>query len=707
MDSASEALSEFVSEAQEIVDGLGRDLLKLGERRDGEPDPDLINRVFRAAHSLKGLAAMFGITHLAQLAHAAEDLLDEVRMGRVSLSDDLVDLLLEIAEAFQRIIAWVGRGDGSQLEGSTAALASGLIERIRLRCVPEPAASAPHLEESLGLDASVRNVLTEHEEHRLRENLRKGMRLLCVRTVLELAKLDTALPALNERLKRHGEVISTLPSAEPAGDASSIGFDLVFGTSAGDEEIRAAITDFPAKLCPFGNALADGLPLSGAHGVAPREVSARAWGGSTDRPGIRDQRTPAAEKETSLRSVSQSVRVDIKKLDRLMNVIGDLVLVKTNLQRLTESFRSGNVHDSREAGTEMQRETKALGRKLDELQKGILEVRMVPLEQVFDKLARMVRKIARDAGKEIDLLVSGGDVELDKLIVEDLSDPLMHTIRNAVDHGIELPAERAKAGKPSRGTVTLAARQRGNHVVIEVSDDGAGIDEEAVRQAAIERGLTTAQAAKDLTRRDVLSFLFLPGFSTAKKVSELSGRGVGLDVVKTNISNLSGIIDVQSTPGQGTTLSLTLPVTLAIIRALVVGAAGRAYAVPLTSVLEILSVSRKAVRAIDTREMIDVRGATIPLVRLSRLFRLSGPESADSLFVVVVGLAQDRLGIAVDDLIGQQDVVVKPLGKLLANIRGIAGATDLGNRRTVLVLDVGAIIDEVLAGERAVMEVSA
>jgi len=350
-------------------------------------------------------------------------------------------------------------------------------------------------------------------------------------------------------------------------------------------------------------------------------------------------------------------------------------------------------------GQELGRETRQLERKLDALQQGLLEARMVPVGQVFDRLARLVRRIAREAGKEIDFVISGGEVELDKLIVEELSDPLMHIIRNAIDHGAESPEVREAAGKPRRARVSLRAEQKGNHVVIEVSDDGSGIDELGVREAALRKGLITEAQAREMSRRELLNLIFLPGFSTARTVSELSGRGVGLDVVKNNIGNLSGIIDVWSERGQGTSFHLTLPVTLAIIRALVVGVSGRTYAVPLNSVLEILSVKPSEIRTVERREVLDVRGQTLPLMRLARLF--NHPERQnDRHFVVVAGLAQERLGIAVDELQGQQDIVVKSLGGRLQGVRGISGAADLANRRTVLVLDVGALLEEGMSVER-------
>jgi two-component system chemotaxis sensor kinase CheA len=324
---------------------------------------------------------------------------------------------------------------------------------------------------------------------------------------------------------------------------------------------------------------------------------------------------------------------------------------------------------------------------------------MVPLDQVFDKLTRLVRKLAREVEKEIELEVSGGEVELDKLIVEDLSDPLMHLVRNAIDHAIEPPEVRERKGKPPAGHIRVSAIQRGHHVQLSVADDGNGIDEDRIREVAVARGLASAESVKGLSRREVMNLIFLPGFSTARQVTSLSGRGVGMDVVKNNIAALSGIIDLRSERGMGTTFEITLPVTLAIIRALVVRASGRTYAVPLNSVLEILEVGAADIRTVSTREAITLRGSTLPLTRLGRFFGAQELAPPDPLFVVVTGLAQERLGLAVDELLGQQDIVVKPLGSLLAGVRGIAGATDLGQRNTVLVLDMGAIIEDVVAGE--------
>jgi two-component system chemotaxis sensor kinase CheA len=681
-DKGQKALAEFLSEAQETIDLLGRELMQLDAGGD-EPAPDVLNAVFRAAHTLKGLSSMFGVERMARLAHALEDLLDGARMGRRTLDRGAMDLLLEAPEVFSRIIAEEAAGEPPR----TADAAARLADRLRAGEGPRAAPAADPLD-AIALAPEVRAVLTEYEEHRLRASVEKGVPLYRVRVSYDLATFDQELAALASRLKRAGEVVSTLPAPEPR-EPEAIAFELLFASRQGREAVQreagpAAVIEPVAARSPAGVPDAPLAPAAAAPlaGAAPDAVS------------------PPPEPvhdEASLRSVSQSVRVDIRRLDGLMNVVGELVLVKASLQGIADRLKAQEGDGA--LASELLQTNRALERRLAELQEGILEVRMVPLEQIFEKLARMVRKVAREVGKEIALEVRGGDVELDKLIVEDLSDPLMHLIRNAIDHAIEPPEVRARLGKPRAGRVRLTASQKGNHVQIVVEDDGAGIDEDRVREVAVQRGLATAAAVRELSRREVMNLIFVPGFSTARQVTPLSGRGVGMDVVKNNIANLSGIIDLKSERGAGTRFELTLPVTLAIVRALVVAVADRTYAVPLNSVLEILELRASEVRTLSTREVVSLRGTTLPLVRLARFFDLAGAPAPDALFVVVVGLAEERLGIAVDELVGQQDIVVKPLGPQLHGVRGIAGATDLGTRRTVLVLDVGAIIEDVVSGE--------
>ena len=796
----SKALAEFVAEATEILDALARDLLALDERRGQEADPELVNGIFRAAHSLKGLSGLFGQERIARLAHGTEDLLDRLRLGRLLMDGAVLDALIEVLDAFQALLGEAARGTESEgLSARVEAMAARLASLGAPVEVPEDDPL-----ERLELDAQVRAVFTEYEEHRLRENVRRGVALWRVRAAFDLSDFDKGLAELNARLKPLGEVISTLPSAQPGG-AHGIAFDLIFGAQVDGAGLEAGLSGTPAELSPLrvrpaveavthalvraaepvaaardseaaegspppkrgggrkkgpraaATPLAPGVqqqslphlgeaappeplewPAPGAEpaakpsdslhalapttatelelppGAAPAPMVAYLQGAAKASRGLSVAPPPpssavgtgagsapsASAADTSLRSLTQTVRVDIGRLDGLINMVGELLLIKANLQRLAESARQdGAVALSKLFGQELARETRGLERKLEALQEGLLEARMVPVGQVFDKLARLVRRITREAGKEIEFVIGGGDVELDKLIVEELSDPLMHLIRNAIDHGVESPDARLAAGKPRRAVVSLRAEQKGNHVVIEVSDDGAGIDEARVREVAITRGLITFAQAQEMGRRELLNLIFQPGFSTARSISELSGRGVGLDVVKNNLGNLSGIIDVWSERGRGTAFHLTLPVTLAIIRALLVGVSGRTYAVPLNSVLEIVSVQPRDIRTVERREVLDLRGQTLPFVRLARMFAL--PERPVSRhFVVVVGLAQERLGIAVDELHGQQDIVTKPLGGRLQSIRGISGATDLGNRRTVLVLDVAALLEEGMALER-------
>lgn len=737
--SSDKALFEFLSEAQEIVESLSRDLLQLdGQRAAGKYDPELVNGAFRSVHSLKGLAGLFGVTRMTTLAHTLESLLDSLRLGRVSLSPEILDLLFEAVELFGIFIA-----DASANKETPVDLAGyfGRLENATRGGGSTAAAAAPAVAVASGgaaeyeLDPAMLSVLTEYEEHRLRENLRAGRRLYRLHAAFDLLTIDKGLEELKACLKPVGEVLSYLPSAEAA-DENQIELDILVGSERTPDEIASAVAHHHASLRIFEVPRRQAPPAAGA--AAQKEAQGRARGGEgvaaasvpppttsasasapSALPGPSTTPTPVRspgpgpststgrsapgapasgeedEERSSLKSVSQTVRVDIRKLDHLMNVVGELALAKAGIAAILEELQKER--GLAELARRLHRECRSLERQLNELQSGILEVRMVPLGQMFDKLSRVVRKISRDAGKDIRLQISGADTELDKLIVEELSDPLMHILRNSIDHGIEPVDVRRRAGKPDAGWIAISAEQKGNHVVIEVADDGAGFDEERILETALRKKLIDTATAADLSRRDLLNLVFLPGFSTKEEATELSGRGVGMDVVKTNIARLSGIIDLASTPGQGARISITLPITLAIIQALVIRVAGRTYAVPLSAVLESLTLTKDEIRTIEGKEVIGLRGMTLPLVRLDALFRLArAHEPPDKMYVVVVGLAQHRLGLVVDELTGQQDIVIKNLGKALSGLPGIAGATELGGQQTVLVLDVAALVEETL-----------
>lgn len=697
------ALTEFIAEANEILEVLGRELLVLEQAHDSDPDPDRLNAIFRASHSLKGLASMFGLESISKLAHHAEDLLDALRLGKTPLSQSLVDSLSQTIDILQAMLGEAARGEDSTDLKEQGELVGSELSRL----AKGPVVEAADVLDEVGIDPAVRAVFTEYEEHRLRENVKKGVELWKVRAVFSLDDFDTRLAVLNKQLKPLGEVVSTLPSSQP-GDDSSIAFDLIFGSSKPKSELQAALTD-GATLAPLTSRPFPSAPHPPTTRKAPMwddvSVSGPALAPITSAPFTSSSsglnRLSNSPVETSLRSLTNTVRVDIGRLDGLMNSIGELLLIRSNIERIAEAARQASGPALPKLwGQELQREARALERRLDELQKGVLDVRMVPLGQVFDKLARLMRRLVRESGKDVTFDVSGGDVELDKLIVEELSDPLMHLLRNALDHGAERPEQRVKQGKAERATIGLFARQQGNHVIIEVRDDGAGLDEARIREVAVERGIVTREQTEEMERRELLNLVFQPGFSTRRDVSELSGRGVGLDVVKTNLQRLSGLIDIASRRGDGTTFTLTLPLTLAIIRALMVKVSGRTYAIPLNAVLEIVSVKDEALRTIERREVFEVRGQTMPFIRLARVFGLE-EEPRSTHYVVLVGLAQQRLGLAIDELLGQQDIVTKPLSGRLRGIPGVSGATELGDRRAVLVLDIGALMEELLRKQAA------
>jgi two-component system, chemotaxis family, sensor kinase CheA len=723
---------EFISEAQEIIEGLARDLLALDAslKRGQGADHELVNDAFRAVHTLKGLSSLFGVSRMSTLSHHLEDLLDDLRLGRVELTARVLDVLFRAVDVYGQILGALRAG-----EPEPAPVVDSLLSELG-QAISRPTGAAANPLAEYDLDPGLLAVLTEYEEHRLKTNLQQGVSLFVIRVRFDLATIDGALDNLKSRAKPHGEILTYLPSGE-GGDSDSIDLDVLLASRQSLDVLRTELGgpavsiepvarrprqphEMPPSEPPPTQFLGSAGPRITTPPAAPEEVFTPRGGVAAPPPspfaGTSPHRVviqPPIEEEPmaplevpraglSIRGVAQTVRVDIRKLDHLMNIVAELAIVRSALSRITDRVRG--MPELRELGIELHRLHRGLDRHLGDLQSGILEVRMVPLGQVFDKLARVVRQISREHDKDINLVITGAETEVDKLIVEELSDPLMHMIRNAIDHGIERRRVREERGKPEAGTIALNAYQKGNHVVIEVQDDGAGIDEERVLERAIQRGLVQEGEAPALLQRDILAFIFVPGFTTKEGASQLSGRGVGMDIVKTNISKLGGVIDVHSELGIGTKMTVTLPITLAIISALVVVIAGRRYALPLASVLEALLFDPYTVRTIEGREVMTLRGATLALCRLESLFGLAPlPDSPPPprRFVVVVGVGTQRLGCVVDQLIGQQDIVIKPLGKSLDGVRGFAGATELGDQHVGLVIDAPAIVEEVLAASDA------
>ena len=675
----SKAYRDFISEAEEVLERMRADLSDLADQNDAgaEVDPEGVNSLFRSAHSLKGLAGMFGLDGLSELSHHLEDVLDGMRLGRVALDSPAASLIDEAVNVFA---AELGSLDDPKtpVEGSESV--TELIGRID-SAVREPAAPTDELT-GLDLDPALLRALTEYEEHRLRENMRRGRNIHLVEATFEILAFDEGLAELSVAVREAGEVLSTLPSPGAAGE-SQIRFGLLAASELDTDALRARL-DFP-------DASVRGVWAPAAAGSSP----APAVEASSDRAVAAPEATPPADPHEieSLKSISDTVRVDIRKLDELMNLVGELVIQRGAVNSIARRLQAEPA--TARIGGELEKVHKLLDRKIQGLQAGVLEVRMVPLRQVFEKLSRVVRRLRRDTDKEVRLELRGADTELDKLIVEELVDPLMHVVRNSFDHAIEQADERSALGKPEVGSIRIEAFQRGNHVVIEVADDGRGIDLERLQERGVERGLV--DAGDTLSRREVLDLIFAPGLSTRDEVTETSGRGVGMDVVKNNLTALGGVVDVDSQEGRGTTITLTLPITLAIIQALVVGVGDQRYAVPLNSVLETMLVDTQEIQRSDGREILNLRGEPLLLRRLTQELGLPEIEVAKP-HVVVIGLGDARLGLVVERLEGQQDTVIKPVQGPVQNVRGIAGATELGDLGAVLVLDVAALIED--AGRR-------
>jgi len=704
---------EFLTEAEEIVEALGRDLILLDESlRTGPTDPDLVNDIFRGVHTLKGLAGLFGAGLLATLAHELEAKLDALRLGREQLSSELLDILFRAVELAHRLLV-------TEQEDSPPPVAD--IEQLILRLrggVAAPAAAKAN--DALDLDPAIYAVLTEYEEHRLRVNVEAGLSVYRLRVRFSLLTIDESLDRLKSTAKPHGEIITYLPTGEGA-DADSIELDILLASKRTLVELEGLLSSAGAAISEIGRRAqkADETPVPappGAVGLgsdglelgagSPALARGRAADGGDDErhPRVPSSVPPPPANVASpgtLRSVTQTVRVDIQKLDRLMNAVSELAIVKGSLDRLFDRIRP--LAEDRSGLAELVRLSRSFDRQLEAMQQGILEVRMVPLGQLFERLSRVAKQVGRNAKKQFNLVVTGAETEVDKLIVEELSDPLMHMMRNAIDHGIESVEQRIAAGKPEMGTIALNAFQKGNHVLIELEDDGGGIDTERVLEVALAKNLINPADVRSTSRRDVLNLIFMPGLSTRAEASEISGRGVGMDVVKTNIGKLGGVIDVQSEVGIGTKLAITLPITLAIIRVLVAEVEGQTFAIPLANVREAVQISESDVFTADGHEAMTLRGSTLRLCRLSSVFELDRTKSANKTskrFVVVTMAGSARLGLIVDRLVGGQDVVMKTIGNSLRDVRGFAGAADLGDERLGLVLDTPTLYEEIVLADR-------
>jgi two-component system chemotaxis sensor kinase CheA len=665
----SDSLKDFVAEAEEILDGLDQCLLQIDSAENKtQVKPEVINALFRGAHTLKGISGAVGLDKISKLSHTLEEMLDRLRLGKLSMSEVVITTLMQGVEVLRQLVQSV------QVKGDDGIDIHPLFKKIEEVVSAKATAPSQNPLEQMGISTELLKVLTEYETHRLTENIKQGRHIIELKAHFDLQSFDKDLSRLMSLVQKLGEVITTLPSSGISPD-KGIEFNIVLGAEEDLESVKAHLPGDKVVLKEIG-----------------RRPSAT---GGPAEPAIPSTQGPG-EAAATVKSLSQSIRVDITKLDSLLNVVGELVLNKAVINQIGKEMMQ--THGLVGSIAELFKASQELDRKVTELQEGLIEIRMVPVGQIFERLTLAVRKLSRELGKEVNLLISGEETRLDKSMVEAVADPLLHLIRNALDHGIESKEERRLAGKPEIGTIHLSAVQRGNTVAIEVTDDGRGIDLEKVYQKALQRGI--AEKGKNYSQQELLNFLFLPGFSTASRITEVSGRGVGLDVVSKNLARLNSMVDIETTPGKGAKFIITLPITMVIIKALIIRVGNELYAIPLNAVSESLMVNRREIKTIEQREVVQLRSHTLSLLHLSDIFSLPPKKQNDErLYVIVVGLAEKRIGLVVDSIEGQQEIVIKSIGETLKSVPGIAGATELGNRRVILVLDVGALIEEATRGK--------
>ncbi len=657
----SQYMDLFLAEAKEHLESLDENLLKLeGNPEDGE----VLNEIFRSAHTLKGMAATMGFEQITELTHEMESSLALLKEGRLHVTPELFDVLLRCVDTLDAMI------QDAKSNGEQPYLSSLISE---LRGISKLGANAPDLSSSQPEQSSSKPLeFNEHEILVLKAAENSQYQAYCIKiglapnTVMKSVRVFMVF----QNLEEYGQIIKCQPPVqdleeERFGDS----FEVVFVSQTPRETISKALEK-----------IAEVQVLSMQELNSTNFDNQKAFQqAKTEAPGSNQASSPTSRVGRTLRTV----RVDIERLDNLMNLVGELVINKIRLEQIGQTHR---ITDLLEAIEQM-------GRLTTDLQSLVMKVRMVPIEQVFNRFPRTVRDLAREMGKDVQFMIEGKETELDRTVIDEIGDPLVHLIRNAIDHGIECPEERVEAGKAKTATLRLAAYHEGNNVIIEVEDDGRGMDLDKIRTRAINKGFFTEKEGEYLDDAAVLKVIFQPGFSTADVVTDISGRGVGLDVVKSTIESLNGSIEIDTKKKAGTKIKISLPLTLAIIQALLVSVGGELYAIPLSSIDETTSILPGQIKTMQNQEIMLLRGAVLPLVRLHHLLEVPPvtSEENEELYVVVVRKGERRIGLVVDLLVGQQEIVIKTLGKLLTGIPGIAGATILGSGEVSLILDINSL----------------
>ncbi|TPH88821.1 hybrid sensor histidine kinase/response regulator [Helicobacter pylori] len=649
MDDLQEIMEDFLIEAFEMNEQLDQDLVELEHNPE---DLDLLNRIFRVAHTIKGSSSFLNLNILTHLTHNMEDVLNRARKGEIKITPDIMDVVLRSIDLMKTLLVTIrdtgsDTNNGKENEIEEAVKQLQAITSQNLEGAKEGTKEAPK---------------KESQEEAKKENIKE-----------------------NQKNKAKAPTATNSASDNPLADEPDLDY-----TNMSAEEVEAEIERLLNKR---QEADKERRAQKKQEAKPKQEVAPKTETPKTPKTEIKTKaKADTEENKAPSIGVEQTVRVDVRRLDHLMNLIGELVLGKNRLIRIYSDVEER--YDGEKFLEELNQVVSSISAVTTDLQLAVMKTRMQPVGKVFNKFPRMVRDLSRELGKSIELIIEGEETELDKSIVEEIGDPLIHIIRNSCDHGIEPLEERRRLNKPETGKVQLSAYNEGNHIVIKISDDGKGLDPVMLKEKAIEKGVISERDAEGMSDREAFNLIFKPGFSTAKVVSNVSGRGVGMDVVKTNIEKLNGIIEIDSEVGVGTTQKLKIPLTLAIIQALLVGVQEEYYAIPLSSVLETVRISQDEIYTVDGKSVLRLRDEVLSLVRLSDIFKVDAIlESNSDVYVVIIGLADQKIGVIVDYLIGQEEVVIKSLGYYLKNTRGIAGATVRGDGKITLIVDVGAMMD--------------
>ena len=690
----SQYLEIFIDETKEHLQTLNDQVLIL----EAEPENiDTVNEIFRAAHSLKGMAGTMGFKRMQRLTHDMENVFSEIRNGKINVDADMVDIVFKCLDAIEGYLSNImdSSDEGTEDNEELIGLLNGALEQ---KCdIGEPEEEETPVVEKVAAGSEERKKyltipIADFEKNAMSEAKANGMHVYATTVYIQESCLLKAARAflVFKGLESKGEIIKSVPSVQDIEDER---FDFDFSMFIISEQPIDVIKKIIENVSEIEEAVIEEfeIPEGVQETVATQEKEQKV---EEEKPAAKvekvEEKKPAA-KSSSKPVVNRSVRVDIEKLDDLMNLVSELIIAKNGLVSASGVSASHQEQSFNE-------QIEYLERITTNLHESVMKVRMVPIESVVNRFPRMIRDLSKKLNKEMELIMTGEDTELDRTVIDEIGDPLMHMLRNAADHGLEDTIERLKIGKPKSGTIRLDAYQDGNNVTIEVTDDGKGVDVERIKQKAIEKGQITEEQAEYMSEKEAVDLLFLPAFSTAEKISDVSGRGVGLDVVKNKIEGLGGDVEVVTKLGEGTKFIVRLPLTLAIIQALMVDVMGEKYAIPLNSIVTIEEILPDDIRYVHTKEVINLRDTVIPIVRLNEVLDVEPVESDEekledeSLVVVIVKKGDKQAGLLVDKIFGQQEIVIKPLGKYIKVPKLISGATILGDGEVALIIDSNTLV---------------